>query len=70
MSAAGTRTIATTTPAIRPVETFDFEDIEVAAGNEDGVGELVALAERAELVPAVNDAEDVAVEAVEDVVLV
>jgi hypothetical protein len=38
-----------------------FEDVEVAAGNEDGVGELVALAERAELVPGVNDAKDVVV---------
>ena len=60
----------TTTSAIRPVETFDFEDLEVAAGNEDGVGKLVVFAERAELVPVVNDAEDVKVEEVEEAVLV
>jgi hypothetical protein len=69
VSAARTRMVATTTAAIRPVETFDFEDVEVAAGNEDDVAELVALVERAELVPAVNDAEDVVVEEVVDEVL-
>ena len=45
-----------------------FEDVEVAAGNEDGVGELIALVERAELVPGVNDAKDVVVEGVVEVV--
>jgi hypothetical protein len=45
-----------------------FEDVEVAAGNEDGVGEVVALAERAELVPGVKDAEDVVVEGVVEAV--
>jgi hypothetical protein len=36
----------------------------VTTGNEDGVGELVAPAERAELVPAISDTEDVVVEEV------
>jgi hypothetical protein len=44
VSAARTMMMATTTPAIRPVETLDFEGVEVAIGNEDGVGEIVALA--------------------------
>jgi hypothetical protein len=50
VGAARTRMMTTATPAIRPVETFDFEDVKVTAGNEGGVGEPVALAERAELV--------------------
>jgi hypothetical protein len=44
VSAARTRMMATTTPAIKPVETLDFEGVDVAIGNEDGVGDLVALA--------------------------
>jgi hypothetical protein len=47
---------------MRPVETLDFEGVEVAAGDEDGVGDLVVLGRRAELVVAINELEDVDVD--------
>ena len=47
VSVTRTSIMVTTTATIRLVRRLIFEDVEVAAGNEDGVGELVALAERA-----------------------
>jgi hypothetical protein len=50
--------MAMTTPTMRPVETLDFEGVEVAAGDEDGAADLVV---------AINELEDVGVEETEDV---
>ena len=46
---------------MRPAETLDFEGVDVAAEVEDGAGDLVVLAGRAELVVAINEVEDTGV---------
>jgi hypothetical protein len=59
VNAARTRRIAITTPAMRPLETLDFAGAELAAREEDGVGDSVVLARRVELVVLLNKLDEV-----------
>ena len=58
VNAARTRRIAITTPTMRPIDTLDFAGAELAAGEEDGAGDLVLLARRVEVVVELDKLED------------
>ena len=56
-TAARTRRLATTTPAMRPDDTLDLEGVAESVGENEAGGDVAALAGRVEIVVANDDGE-------------